>query len=1007
MIPFLQAVAKGYASRYTDFSEFCFLFPNKRSGTFFLKYLKEECGNHVMMAPAVVTITDFVADLSERVVASRLDLLFMLFKAYSELSGVKANPEEGEDGLEFDSFRGWGETVLSDFSEVDQYMVPSEEIFTNVKDYREIATNFLTEEQKEVLSEYFGRTDFEDATKFWKNFDKEDEELSTTKRKFLHLWRIMSPLYDSLNRMLEEKGLATSGRMYRLAVERLRKDGRKALPYKKVIAVGFNALSISENALFKELRDFEGYEGYDDFMDFFWDLTGPVLTTGVNSASKFVKANIKMFPCPEWALPSLRLSDSASLPVLNVVASPSNSAQVKITGRMLAELRGKITSEEINQAKVAVVLPDENLLLPMLYSLPYGMGDVNLTMGYPLKLTSVVPFVTLLRKLHFNMRAVDGSYGFYHKDLRLFLAHPFSYITFGATAIDKILGVLNHEHRAVMSLGEISEISSLLGEIINPQALGESPGEVVSYISRVLELVKSKLKIEGTSTKSNNNSTKSNNNIEADHIEIYRDALRRISDIFNEYKIRMQPQTVFYLTDRLLSGETVGFEGEPLTGLQVMGTLETRSIDFDYLFILSMNERIMPMRARMRTFIPNSLRHAYGMPPANYAESIFAYYFYRMISRAKEVTMIYDARNGGGLSSGDVSRYIIQLRHLFAKGKINEEEWKFTLSGKSENDPSVEKTPEIIQMLNSFLIGGDKRFSASALNDYRECQVRFFYRNVLRINTDPAATEFIDAIGVGNILHSLMEQLYVPEGQRGQLLATPILLTPEKISSMISDRKSLEMLTARTINKLHFRYKGEKLDTPLSGAAAIVGERILGQALTVLKHDLKLAPFRIFGTEIKEKLQIPLKSGKIVNFTFAIDRLDEIKEDGILRLRIVDYKTGKIKLKAADMEEVFSGGYESEQIFQLFTYAWLLGKTGVEGSGNVLTEIYDVPRIFREEKNLPEIGKEVVRGFAGYSEIFSEKMDEMLESIFSSEEFRATEDEDRCVMCALKSLCRR
>lgn len=1003
MIPFLKSVAKAYASRYSDLSEFCFLFPNKRSGTFFLKYLKEEIGEHAMLSPKITTITDFVGRLSGRVVAGRLDLLFMLYEAYCELSGTSASEIGESDAIAFDSFRGWGETVLSDFSEVDQYLVSADEIFKNVKDYREISSNFLTDEQKEVLAEYFGRTDTGESTSFWKNFDKEDAKLSEAKRRFLHLWRIMFPLYERLNGKLEAKQLTTTGGSYRLAVEALQKKGKEALPYKKVVAVGFNALSTAENALFKELRDFDGYEECDAFADFFWDMTGPVLKEGTNSASKFVKANIRMFPCPEWALSSLSLSEWHQLPKLRVVSSPSNAAQTKIAGNLLAELRARISAEDITSAKVAVVLPDENLLLPMLYSLPEGMGNVNLTMGYPLRLTSVVPFVSLLRKLLYNMRIDKGEAVYYHRDLRLFLAHPFSTMILSNPVIGKIIKKLNREHRSVISRSELEEFSPVLGVILDPAPVRDSPRKVVVYLEKVLSIVRDKILAEQDDI--------GQIKLEANHIDAYIDALRRVGDIVEEYGVNLKPESMFYLTDRLIAGEKVGFEGEPLTGLQVMGTLETRSLDFDYLFILSMNEKVMPRRARTRTFIPNSLRKAYGMPPANYAESLFAYYFYRMISRAKEVTMVYDARMGSGLGGGDVSRYIMQLRYLFAKDRLHDQEWKFLLAGKEDYDPSVEKTEEVQSLLQPYLTeGGNRKFSATALNDYRECQTRFFYRHVLGINTDPEPSEFIDAIGVGNILHALMEELYVPDGMRSKLLDTPILITPEEIDRMIADREGIWKKITRIVNRLHFSMKDEdKIDTPIAGGPLIVAERIVEQAINILNYDRSIAPFRIYGSEIKELLRIPLPDGRKVNFKFAIDRLDEVMVNGEWRMRIVDYKTGSIKLEAADMEEVMTGGYKSEQIFQLFTYAWLLNtfRPDDHRMRNVITEIYDVPHIFRNEVCLPKISKEVVTGFGEYSSEFGKGMEVMLQSVFSAPDFEATKDESRCTLCAFKTLCRR
>jgi len=1002
MIPFLKSIARGYASRYPDLSEFCFLFPNKRSGTFFLKYLKEECGNHLVIAPEVKTITEFVADISGRVVASRLDMIFLLYHCYRELRGLSATEMGDEEDLaDFDSFRGWGETVISDFNEIDQYLVDADAVFKNVKDYREITSNFLTDEQKEVMAEYFGRTDSGDSSGFWKNFETDEENLSDVKKKFLYLWRSMSPLYEALNSKLAVRGIASSGGAYRLAVENLRSSGRDCLPFKKIVAVGFNALSASEAALFSEMRDFDGYPGYDSFCDFFWDATGPVLSEGINSASRFVKANIKAFPSPQWAFPALEQSDVVSLPDLKIVASPSNSAQVKIAGLILADMRKKLSSKEISEARVAVVLPDENLLLPMLYSLPEGMGSVNLTMGYPLKLTSVVPFVRQLRLLYRNRRLTGESAAFYHKDLRLFLSHPFSHAVFGTAAVNHLIGFMDSHHKAVLSLDDINVFSHDAAEMLDFSILDTNPDKAIELLDSILSKVIKALP--------DNGSGMMKSRLEIDHIEVYRDALRRLSDLLDEYKIRATPHAVYHLVDKLLSGSSVGFEGEPLTGLQIMGTLETRSLDFDHLIILSMNERIMPLRARTRSFIPDSLRHAFGMPPSNYAESIFAYYFYRMISRAKDVTMIYDARTGGGLRSGDVSRYVLQLRHLFAKGVLQEQGWKFQLSGKMPYDPAVEKSDDIKERLKDFMSGCEKskNFSASALNTYRECQVRFFYQYVMGINTDPDKSEFIDAIGVGNILHALMEHIYLPENMRKKYLDVPMMINKETLESLIADKDRLLHITTRIVNKEHFRLSDDKLDTPLSGAAEIVGRQIIDQAIRVMKRDIRIAPFKIYGCEIKETIPILLKSGKVVNFKFAIDRLDEIMVDGKPRMRIVDYKTGRIKLEADSMEEVLNGDYRSEQVFQLLTYAWLLDKLSKPCGNDVRLEIYDVPRIFKFEENLPKIGGETISSYKDCSDEFSKGIEEMIESVFSDARFEAAEDERTCGMCRLRMLCRR
>ena len=1002
MIPFLKSIAKAYASRYSDLSEICFIFPNKRSGTFFLKYLKEECLRGPRLSPEVMTITDFVALLSERVVASRLDQLFLLYDSYRELKGLPMVADGEALADDFDSFRSWGETVLADFSEVDQYMVPHAEIFKNVKDYREITTNFLTEEQKQVMAEYFGHAEYGDPSQFWKNFN-DTASLSDLKEKFVRLWQILSPLYEVFASKLEDRGLTTTGASYRQAVEALReKKGHGALPFKKVVAVGFNALSASEGAIFAELRDSEGFPGLDAYADFIWDATGPILTTGVNSASKFVRSNIRRFPAPEWVMPFLKASDNKEMPRLRVVAAPSKSAQVKIAGNLLAEQRERLSASEISDAKVAVVLPDEGLLLPMLYSLPEGMGNVNLTMGYSLRLTSVVSFVSLLRMINGRLRVAGEETSLYHKDVRLFLGHPFTHALVGSEVIGKITAYLDKHHLATITVTDIRSFSPVAADIMAGVGADKSPSNTIAYIDGVLAKVEEALV--------NDDNMLINQRLDVDHITVYRNALRRLDDILADYSVSMRSATVFRLVDRLLVGEKVGFEGEPLTGLQVMGTLETRSVDFDYLTIVSMNERVMPRRARSRSFIPDSLRRGYGMPPSNYAESIFAYYFFRMISRAKEVTMIYDARTGGGVGGSGASRYILQLQHLFAKGMIERQDWKFRLSGKKPSDPSVEKTPDVAKLLKEFEQPDGRNFSASSLSNYRECEVRFFYNSVLGINTDPEPSEYIDAIMLGNILHNVMLNVYVPQKYQKIFLPTPLLIERDRLKRIYDDTSFLWLLVTRAVNKEHFRLKEEELSRPLSGGAKMIGRQILDMARRVIRHDMKLTHFRILGGEIAETLRIALPSGRTVNFRFAIDRLDEITgPDGKKRRRIVDYKTGSLKQVAESEGEVFCGDYKSEQLFQLMTYAWLLGKSsGANGNDDVVLEIYHVPGMVGNYKaELPKIGEETVESYAPYASMFSSGMEEMLEGIFSKERFEATLDEKRCEHCQLRALCRR
>lgn len=1014
--PFLKSVARAYLERYEDISDLCFLFPNKRSGTFFLRYIKKLSGGKAMIAPAVMTISDFLGLLSGKVVASRIDMLFLLYNCYKEILRLQGKEEDREnivnendedpEEISFDSFRNWGETVISDFNTVDQYLINSDEIFQNLKDFREIATDFLTDEQKEIMEEYFGYEDYSIDDSFWRNFEENDENMSEVKYKFTHLWRILAPLYSLFSKKLDEQGLVSPGGIYRKAYEKLTEKGKKLIPYRKLVAVGFNALSTSEYSIFRELQDMESDEN-DDYIDFIWDATGPVLESHNNSASKFIDINRRHFPSPEWINCYLKASENDELPSIKVIGSPSNSSQVKVTSILLENLTKTIDATEFEEAKIAVVLPDEDLLIPMLYSLPKGIENVNLTMGYSLKLTSVVSFVSLLRRTFFDSReTTEGDILFFHKDLRLLLKHPYTILYFGDSSIEEILKKLDELHSITVSLAKLEEICKKEIPILKFPKKDSQPNEVIAYLQNTLNEIDSKISKGGNKS----------GTLESSCIRCYGDALKRLEDTIDQYEVKMKPSSTFRLVDRLISQEKVTFEGEPLRGLQVMGMLETRSLDFDHVFILSMNERIMPLKARTRSFIPATLRTAFGLPPANYSEEIFSYYFYRAISRAKNVFLLYDSRTGLGVGGNGKSRYILQLDYLFAKNRIKHENWNFSLSVEEPANPLVEKKDYIKKRLESFNMEGGKNFSASSLINYRKCELKFFFKNILNISDDPEVSDQIDSIAIGNILHKTMQNLYLPDTQmQGKMLEKPSVITADYIEKILNDGERIRLEVRKAVFSEFL--KRSDPNEELSVSHDMIASQIEKDVKTILKHDLSLTPFRLYGVEIDEVLRIKLRSGRIVNFRFAIDRLDEITVDGKKQLRIVDYKTGINKREARNDEDIFTDYYKAEHIFQLFTYAWLLekrqtgkseiGKSQSEESLNVRTEIYNVIDILKGIEGLPQIDEKKVTGFENWYEFFDERIDRMIENIFLQEKFSPCESSDSCKLCMYNAICRR
>ena len=994
MKPILQCIAEAYLERYSDISGFYFLFPNKRSGVFFKNHLKA-LGVPLKKMPQIKTIGDLVTELSGLSEAGQIEAIFTLYKSYCNLRKIKSEKSDSDDE-NFESFRIWGETIISDFNIVDQYLVDPDEIFKNVKDFREISSNFLTEEQKEVLKEYFGR-DYNDNenSSLWKNFLQE-EEISPLKQRYFTLWQILAELHYNFIEELAKKNKSTSGGLYRKAVENLTKEGKDLLKCKKIIIFGFNALNGAERKIFTLLRDFKPCEEYDTFSDFIWDATGPILSRRDNAASRFLFSNKKYFPSPEWVTQYLLESDTDKMPNIRIISSPSNAIQTKIAGEILKEFKEK--DPNCPDTSLGLILPDETLLINTLYSIPADFKDLNLTMGYPFRMTGVAGFMNLLRKVYATMRITQQERIFFYRDVKILLSHQYAHIIFSEEELDKLSQFVVRNHKMALSLNELCDY------LKNAEILFAFPQKncAPTLIFKFLQALFENLICEFSKVPENSNSQ-----FEIAHITEYLRNIQEFEKALDDYKISLSPLSILYQIERLIAAVKIGFEGQPLEGLQIMGTLETRGLDFKNLVIMSMNEGVMPRKSKLKTFIPETIRKGFGLPPARYNEDIFAYYFYRLISRAENVALIYDARIGGGLKRGGVSRYILQLQHFANLSKIKNEVWNFNLTTSSRDIKSIPKNPEIRKRLELFFSDKEnkKNLSASSLNIYRECQVRFYLRHLLNLNPDPSPSDFLDPITIGNVVHDVMMELYLKKDQQKILLKEPIEINRNKIEKIQESPETISLLIKRFINKNFYHLPPGEYDTLLPEASSIIADQLLILINEILEYDKQLTPFKLYGCEISDHLNVTLPSGKSVNFRFAIDRLDEIMVNGVPRLRIVDYKTGARKREANSIEEVLNGDYRSEQIFQLFVYAWLLNYYDVPGKEDVMTEIYFVPDLMNKVGGLPKIGKTEVTSYKEYSKEFEAGMFTLLEDLFSSDMFKKAENSSVCLNCPFKKIC--
>jgi len=1023
---FLGSVARAYTSRYDDLSDFCFVFPNRRSGTFFLKRLSEHLHGDAMLAPEVLPMGEFLARIAGIDEAPRIVQLMQLYLAYRDLRNNDTGIDSEDSIVDFDEFLPWGDIVLNDISEVDMYDVDAAAIFKNVVDFRSIASNFLTEEQKDVIERYFGhRPQGDEVRKFWQDLHESGD--SQAKDKFVELWKLLPQLYTGMRERLEHPSggipLATAGSIARIAMRKVRQEGADALPWKHVVVVGLDWISTTEGEIFTELTKYTDNRG-DSFIDFVWDLTGPVMTAYNEPAGRMVRINAsaKHFPMPEWMREYMEASDTRVMPELVEIGVPSNAMQAKVAGDQIRRLIDDNADHSIEEARVAVVLPDENLLLPLLYSLPFeqldakgnviepGLHSVNLTMGWSMRFTSTASFMYHLERIHRRVASTGDKY--LVTDLRLLLGQPLVRVLAGSDAVMHINTYLDSSKRRVLSLADIGGFSPELGMLLEPKAT-TGLAESARWLTDILLLIDRRITDSDPLIKTR---------IERMQIQQYITALNQIVSAARHAGIDMKSGTMFHLLSRMVGGNKINFEGEPLEGLQVMGLLETRALDFDRVIILSMNDKVMPKRARRRSFIPDSLRSGYGMPLTNHDEARYAYWFYRLLSRAGDVTMIYDSRVGEGMRSGGKSRFLMQLEKLHSRGLVRLSQGKFDIQSGESRIASIPKNPNIMSKIAAFTLPLEdpmsRNLSASALGAYLKCQILFYYRHVLQYGDTPTPTGFIDAITQGKIFHEMMLRLYFKPKERNRYLKDGKRITAGDIQALLDDTEYLNRLMVQCVN-LHFSdIKDEsKIDTPLSPSAQMVADRLLSQVRAVLRHDMERGGVTLYGGEIKETVKWKVSDSLTVNMTASFDRADS-GPSGLPR--IVDFKTGSVHLQMyAGLDSVFLADYRAANVFQLLLYAHLFADLRARTSGSSTPENIEMV-IF--DTNAIEQGQDAKKPFTGTEKKFEilnhhnaaevgdfiPRLNEVIAGIFDPElPFTPAADPATCDSCIMADICRR
>ena len=963
MTPFLKQVADHYYRKGIEGR--CFVFPNRRSIAFFRKYLSEAIAADPLARPLILpqmfTINDLFFKVSGACPLDRVRLLLELYECYAAL-----NPKAES----LDEFIFWGDVILGDFNDVDKYLVDPEQLFTNVADLKRIQDSFsyLTDTQRDAIE------------RFVKHFQT---ELKDIKSSFLQIWNILLPLYKDFNERLSSKGWAYEGMVYRSLAQRLREEPaadvlHSVFPNEECfVFIGLNALNECEKTLLRKLRDASKAE-------FCWDYTGDMISNPQNRASLFMSENVLEFPqAAQW--------DAEGLPVpeINVLSVASSVGQAK---RLPDILKSVQVPDEC-----AVVLPDENLLVPVLNSIPENISDINVTMGLPMSGSLLYSMMSDVSAIQLHVTCRKDKWFFYHKQVwDLFSNDLFR------KALDeesrRVVSDVKAKARYYIPLEELA-VTPLLKAVFQV-AVKDASSRDAGQIDAFAEYQKNVLRTIAPAVADDSKLV-----LELEYAKEYYRSINMLQKIGME----VLPLTYVRLLGQLLGSVAVPFRGEPLKGLQVMGPLEMRALDFRTLIIMSSNEGVFPRRSVSSSFIPPELRKGFGLPTYEYQDAVWAYYFYRMISRAEKVWMLVDSRTEG-LKSGEESRYIKQLEYHFGV-KLNRYVVKFD-SMKTAQMSDIVKTPEDVEVIRQ------TELSATTLQNYLACPAKFYYGTVKRLQPEDEVVESVDYGTFGTVYHDTMRALYTSEeamredfffdhkGENAARLNSVMrYVTKDYINSWINRKEDItRKVKSLIVNLLSVM--------EVSGRNLVVTDVIVSYVIRTLERDLETLEragadsFEILGREIKVKREF----GGLM-FKGYIDRLDSCMPG---QARVVDYKTGKV-LKddveitdgnaAAIAENIFAPDVKDRPkiALQFYIYDMLL-QDREEVKGRQLENcVYSVSKLFSDlqpPKSLPV--NEIF--YKEMSRHLQETIDEMTDLQVG---FRRTEDLKVCSYCDFKTICGR
>ena len=982
MKAFLKIVAKDMLEKYgTDMSDIAVVFPNKRASLFLNNYLAQ-LAHKPIWTPTYITISDLFRRHSDLKVADPIKSICDLHKTFVKCTGIDET---------LDHFYGWGQLLLADFDDVDKNMVDAKQLFANLSDIHELDdVSYLTDYQKEMIR------------KFFSNFS--DDHNSELKKRFLQLWCHFYDIYTEFNQRMTEQGLAYEGALYRSVVSNESIEFR----HKKYLFVGFNMMQVVELNLLNRLKKQGKAAFYWDYDQYYMD--------GDNEAGHYIRQYLPYYPNELADYPQQEIYNNMTKNKdITYISAPTENIQARYVNSWLKE-NGRYKMGR----NVAIVLSDESLLQSVIHSLPQEVGSINITIGYPLQQT---PFYSLIQQL-IQLQGIGhpkqgDTYRLHY--VLIALRHP--YTRYISEKYTELLAKLDEQKRFYPSR-EFLSLDGDEGLTLLFRNLEEATASQDEYNRKLITYLLDVLRTIGTHAKELNDPLF--------HESLYRTytLLNRLQDLIIAGDLQVDIITLERLIQQLIQTTSIPFHGEPAEGIQVMGVLETRNLDFDHILILSCNEGKLPKGVNDSSFIPYSLRKAYGLTTVENKVAIFAYYFHSMLQRAHDITLTYNNATEDG-QSGEMSRFMLQMM-VESQHSIKR---KTLVAGQKPLRPAyseAQKTDEVMAVLDNI-----KMITPTFLNTYQRCQKQFYYKYVKGLlEPDEIDEDEVDNKIFGNIFHRAAELFYytfaskddiATDDQGKQRLIRPIVITADDLDHALKDTSLIYRLVDRAFREELFKVSSSDYHPKYNGLQLINKEVIASYLRQLITIDRRQAPFTIIGMEIVVSTTLGVATArgqKLFRIGGFIDRLDSVAASGnpsalgnlAERIRVIDYKTGRSRTShPKDIEEVFSTqplaiGKHNDYYLQAILYSLIVKN---DRRYNPAQEPVSPGLLFIQNAGADDydptlkLGKELLTDVAPLETEFTDHLRSLLADIYDPAlPLKPTEDKKRCVFCPYAALCK-